>query len=220
MRHPSILSTRKLTPSNKAIAKNSQLHWLEEDFIATQTQAFCIDKVNDYVLFTSQNAVKSALKNENISLIKQKPAICVGLKTKEFLESQGWQVKAWAHYASELALIIEDNYSQASFSFFCGNIRREVLPTFFRENKIVFDEYEIYKTIEKSHRIEKKLDGICFYSPSGIKSYLKENTIADEVCFCIGYTTATALDGITTNIVLAQEPTIESTIQTCIAYYK
>lgn len=220
MKHPFILSTRKLALSNKVIAESSQLHWLEEDFIATQINAFFIDRVNDYVLFTSQNAVKSVLKNEYISLIKQKPAICVGLKTKELLESLGWQVKAWAHYASELALIIEDNYSQRSFSFFCGNIRREILPAFFRERKIVFDEYEVYQTIEQSHRIKQKLDGICFYSPSGIKSYLKENTIDDEVCFCIGHTTATALDEITTNIVLAQEPTIESTIQTCIAYYK
>ncbi len=220
MNQPFILSTRKLAASNKAIAAKSQLQWLEEDFITTQTKAFSIDKVNDYVLFTSQNAVKSVLENENIALIKQKPALCVGLKTKELLTSLGWEVKVWAHYASELSLIIAAEYSQVSFSFFCGNIRREVLPTFFRTNGILFDEYEVYHTVAQSQRIEQKVEGICFYSPSGIESYLQQNTITNEVCFCIGHTTAAALDGITQNIVLAQQPTIESTIETCIAYYK
>lgn len=220
MNRPFILSTRKLTSSNKALAKNSALQWLEEDFIVTNECSFSIDKINDYVLFTSQNAVKSVLNNIKIDLIQQKPAICVGLKTKELLETEGWTVVAWAHYADELVEIIRAKFQNVAFTFFAGNLRREVLPGFFRANKIDFDEFEVYQTLTQSHEIKQELDGICFYSPSGVESYLQQNRIQNEVCFCIGTTTAAALEGITTNIVLVQQPTIESTIETCIAYYK
>jgi len=41
---------------------------------------------------------------------------------------------------------------------------------------------------------EKRFDGILFFSPSAVESYLKSNTIKDEMCFCIGETTAEALE--------------------------
>jgi uroporphyrinogen-III synthase len=49
---------------------------------------------------------------------------------------------------------------------------------------------------------------------------MKENQIDDEVCFCIGTTTAEALKYATPNIIIANQPTVESTIMKCIEYYK
>ena len=63
------------------------------------------------------------------------------------------------------------------------------------------------------------MEAILFFSPSGIESYLKENTIKKEICFCIGTTTASALEGITKNIKIADQPTIEDVIEDVIAEY-
>ena len=62
-------------------------------------------------------------------------------------------------------------------------------------------------------------DAILFFSPSGIESYLKDNTITDEKCFCIGTTTAEALQEITENIIIAKQQTVENVIVQAINFY-
>ncbi|WP_309597470.1 uroporphyrinogen-III synthase [Flavobacterium davisii] len=84
----------------------------------------------------------------------------------------------------------------------------------------MFNEIEIYETILAPQKISTKLDGILFYSPSGVKSYLKNNKITDEICFCIGTTTAKALKNITKNIIVTNQPSIENVIIQCLNYYK
>ena len=68
-------------------------------------------------------------------------------------------------------------------------------------------------------KIEAKTNALLFFSPSGIHSYLKQNTIDNQMCFCIGTTTADALQGVTKNIVIANQQTVENVIIQCINYY-
>lgn len=215
-----ILSTKKLKSNQKQFLLEAGFSVVEADFIITTAVPFQWDEVNDCLLFTSQNAVKSVLNNPNIALLKTKPVFCVGIKTRELLENNGWKVTAWAHYAKELAPVIVSQFKQKTITFFSGNMRRNVLPDAFTANNIVYNELEVYRTELSPQKIQQKMDALCFYSPSGIKSYLINNQITDEVCFCIGDTTAEALEGITTNIVLAQQPTIEATLQVCVEYYQ
>lgn len=217
---PTVLSTRLLSDAHRQLLQTTDVQWMEEDFIAIIPQEFAVETVRDIVVFTSQNAVKSVLNNTKAAVLRTKPAICVGVKTKTLLEQEGWEVLAWTHYAKELTAVIERDFKNKSFSFCCGNIRREVLPTFFRQHNLVFDEYEAYQTVKQPHQIQQKIDGICFYSPSGIESFLQNNSITTEVCFCIGDTTADALKEITTQVVVASQPTIEATLAACLAYYK
>ncbi len=217
---PRVLSTRILSDAHRQLFHTSNVQWVEKDFIAIEPQAFTVEAVRDLVVFTSQNAVKSVLNNPHAQLLKTKPAICVGVKTKALLEQEGWEVKAWTHYAKELTAVIERDFFSCSFSFCCGNIRRETLPAFFKQHNLIFDEYEAYQTVKQPHTLQNKVEGICFYSPSAIESFLQNNQVTTEVCFCIGDTTADALKGITTQIVVASQPTIEATLSACLAYYK
>ena len=53
-----------------------------------------------------------------------------------------------------------------------------------------------------------------------MESYLKLNTIKEEMCFCIGETTAEALENKKIkNIVIAKKPTVENVIDEVIEYY-
>ncbi|GAA6764644.1 hypothetical protein AAFH68_05750 [Flavobacterium sp. CGRL1] len=76
----------------------------------------------------------------------------------------------------------------------------------------------------KLHCSHKKIkanpEALLFFSPSGVKSYLKDNTINKQLCFCIGETTAEALHKITKNIIIADQPTIEDVIEDVIQEYK
>lgn len=219
-----IVSTKKLLPNQKQFLLNANLSVIEADFITTKSlrEALATKQsvTNEALIFTSQNAVNAILEFDNFSELKNKKTFCVGLKTKALLEENGFQVEAYTGYAEDLAEIIALIYSNLSYTFFSGNLRRDVLPEKLKEAGIVFNEIEVYETILTPQKMNSKPDGILFYSPSGVESYLKENKITDEMCFCIGNTTAKTLETITKNIVIANQPSVENVIIQCLNYYK
>lgn len=215
-----ILSTKKLEINQKQFLLNANHTVVEADFIKTISKSFDINEINNYLIFTSQNTVQSILKNENINSLLNIPCVCVGLKTKQILEKNGFKVIEWTDYAAALGKILKEKYSEKSFTFFSGNLRRDTLPKAMQSIAIKFNEIKVYDTFLTPHKITAILDGILFYSPSGIESYLKENTITNEICFCIGTTTAEALKHKTKNIIIAKQPTIENVIIQTINYFK
>lgn len=215
-----IVSTKKLSERQKQQLLNAGFSVLEEDFINVRNKDFEIKNISDCLIFTSQNAVESVLKNKKIKELKTKKCFCVGENTRLLLIENDFEVLAHAEYAAELASIICNQYPKISFTFFCGNMRRNFLPDALRLAQVKLQEIEVYETILTPHKIDFKPDGILFFSPSGVKSYLQENKIENENCFCIGNTTSEALRDITPNRIIANQPTIESVVIRCIEHYK
>lgn len=214
-----ILSTKKLSKTLKKKFSDARIELVEKNFIQTKSVDFEIPQLNDYLVFTSKQAVKSVLKSE-IKNVHSISCLCVGSKTKKFLEKKGFTVLESADYAEELIQIIESKYKSNSFTFFCGNIRRNTIPAFFQQNKIAYNETIVYETKLKPQQIKKSFDGVLFYSPSGVNSFLENNTLENETCFCIGTTTAKALENKTKNIVIASQPTVDNVINEVIKFYK
>ena len=215
-----IVSTKKLLPLQKQLLSDAGISVLEEDFIETKIKNFELSKVHENLIFTSQNAVQSILQHTKCDELKGKSVFCVGMKTKELLTENGFDVVAYTGYASDLAEIISLIYSSESFTFFSGNLRRDVIPNTLKENGITFNEIEVYETNITSKKMTSKQDGILFFSPSGVESYFKLNSIKDETCFCIGETTAEALENKkVNNIFIAEKPSVESVITQVIEYY-
>nr|MBX2828949.1 uroporphyrinogen-III synthase [Flavobacteriaceae bacterium] len=61
-------------------------------------------------------------------------------------------------------------------------------------------------------KFDQKWDGILFFSPSGIKSFLSENTMGNAIAICIGETTASEAKKYTRNVIVANATRIESVI--------
>nr|WP_315152859.1 uroporphyrinogen-III synthase [uncultured Flavobacterium sp.] len=216
-----ILSTKTLSDSQRQKMLAADFELFEEDFIVTKKQEYELNNINDNLIFTSQNAAQRILENSNVDNLKTKNVFCVGLKTKILLSEAGFNVVAYTGYASDLAEIITLIYGHESYTFFSGNLRKETLPNALKEVGIQFNEIQVYETILTPCKILEKLDGILFFSPSGVESYLKNNVIKKENCFCIGETTAEALEKHKIkNIIVADEPTIESVIDDVIAEYE
>jgi uroporphyrinogen-III synthase len=217
----SILSTKTLSSEQRQAFIDADFDILEQDFIEIENNNFELKNINQNLIFSSQNAVLSLIEQTDWEKFKTKNTFCVGIKTKELLEQNGFKVDVYMDYASELAEIITLIYNKESFTFFSGNLRKETLPKALKEAKINFNEIEVYKTKLAPFKIskEEKFDGILFFSPSGVESYLKDNKIKTETCFCIGETTANALEKITKNIIIAENPTIEDVIESCIEKY-
>lgn len=212
-----ILSTKKLLPNQKQALLNSNITLIEEDFIETKIKDFQLKNINQNLIFTSQNAVQSILQHPKCDELKSKNVFSVGIKTKDLLTENGFNVIAYTGYAADLAEIILLIYAKETFTFFSGNLRRDVLPSTLKENGIAFNEIEVYETLLTPKKINEKLDGILFFSPSAVESYLKLNIIKNEMCFCIGETTAEALENKKIkNIIIAEKPTVEDVIEKAI----
>jgi len=234
----SILSTKILLSHQKQALLDAGFSVFEANFIQTENSDFDLKGINDNLIFTSQNAAHSVLLHPKSSALKTKNVFCVGIKTKALLEENGFNVDVYVDYASDLAEIITLIYANESFTFFSGNLRKETLPKALKAAKVNFNEIQVYETTLTPQKIaepnpstraianwrskggEKKFDGILFFSPSAVESYLKENKIKNEICFCIGETTASSLEKITRNIIVAHQPSVENVIEDVIEEYK
>jgi uroporphyrinogen-III synthase len=223
MSQTSILSTKTLSAEQRQVFLDANFDLLEQDFIEIKNNLFELKTINNNLIFSSQNAVLSLIEQNGWEVLKTKPVFCVGIKTKELLELHGFTVDVYLDYASELAEIITLIYNKESYTFLSGNLRKETLPEALKSAGITFNEIEVYQTTLAPFKIsdQENFDGILFFSPSGVESYLTNNKIKNEVCFCIGTTTAAALETKKIkNIVIAEIPTIEVVIEEVIAYYK
>ena len=218
-----ILSTKKLLVNQKQFLLNANISLIEADFISINQKKVNIENINENLIFTSQNAVLSLIENledtDTIELLKKKNVFCVGMKTKGLLEENGFNVIVYTGYAADLAEIITLIYGKEKFTFFSGNLRRDTLPEALSNANVSFNEIQVYDTVLTPQKITGMFDGILFYSPSGIESYLKNNKISKQTCFCIGTTTADALENVTNNVVIANQPTVENVIIQCINFY-
>lgn len=216
----SLLSTKKLLPQHKLVLQEADIELSGENFIEIKSKTFDASLLHDNLIFTSKNAVESVLLHPQIEEFRKKTAFCVGIATKAFLEEYGFKVDVYAGYASDLAEIISLIYDKESFTFFSGNLRREVLPQTLLQNGIIFNEIEVYETGLTPIKTTNTFDGILFFSPSAVESYLSVNKIQTESCFCIGETTAAALEfNNIKNIVIANKPNVEEVILKIKEYY-
>ncbi len=215
-----ILATKKLQPNQRQYLLNAGLSVTEADFIGISYKPFETNSIKGNLIFTSKNGFKAFLENKESENYKDSKIFCVGQKTHDVIVSKGYNVVSFSDYAEELAATIINNYNKESFTFLSGSMRRDTLPEALKAAGIVFNEVEVYETVLTPHKIESAVDGLLFFSPSGVTSYLKENSITNQACFCIGTTTAQALNGITENIIVANKPSIENVIIQCINYYK
>lgn len=206
---PSVLSTKKLSKNQKELLLNASLSLVEYNAIKIEFQALPMGFSSvENAIITSKNAAK-ALINGRIQI---ENCFCVGDKTTTFLEENGFSVLETAVNASALAGIITNRYSDKSFTFFCGNKRREELPKLLKEKKVRFEEIKVYRTSLNFREFQQKFDGILFFSPSGVQSFAKLNKFENAIAFCIGSTTASEAKKYTDHIEIANQPGIENVI--------
>jgi uroporphyrinogen-III synthase len=215
-----ILSTKVLSPTQRESLENANFLVIEADFIATKNQNFELKEIHENLIFTSQNAAQSILLHPKYEELKSKNVFCVGLKTKALLEENGFNVIVYVDYASDLAEIITLIYANESYTFFSGNLRKETVPKALKEAKIKFNEIQVYETSLTPKKIKETVEAILFFSPSGVESYLMENKLKKEICFCIGETTAAALPKTVKNTIVANQPSIEEVIENAISEFR
>ncbi len=212
----SILSTKKLSNSQKQLFLNSGLSLVEYNAITTEATDFKLpSKKIKNAIFTSKNSVNSISGK-----VPVENCFCVGEKTADLANENGFHIQEIADYGKDLAEIIVQKYAEESFTFFCGNIRRDDIPEILKKNKIEFTEIEVYKTSLNPKPFSQEFDGILFFSPSAVQSFTDKNRLKDAMAFCIGKTTAAEAKKHTNHIITATKPSIENVIVQVVKYFK
>ncbi|WP_310991622.1 uroporphyrinogen-III synthase [Aequorivita marina] len=224
----SVLSTKKLTSSQRGLLINAGVSLVEYNAIQIEPLTFKTPLNIENAIFTSQNGVHSFVSNvrsgiENtLGLNSVANCYCVGQKTKALLEKNGAKVVKMTEYASELAPYLVENHKNEHFYFFCGNIRSDVIPSVLSKNNVSFEEINVYKTTLSPKKFERQFDAILFFSPSGVRSFFEANLrgmsekrailVGFPKVVCIGTTTASEAKKYTDNVVISNSTTVESVI--------
>tara|TARA_Y100000815_G_scaffold275806_1_gene318117 strand:+ start:27647 stop:28300 length:654 start_codon:yes stop_codon:yes gene_type:complete len=203
-----VLSTKKLSLSQKELLLNAGLCLVEYDAIKIEFLPFEAPNTIKNAIFTSQNAVRS-VEGKNLSF---ENTFCVGKKTEALLTKNNKNVIKMSQNASELAHFIQKNYQNEAFWFFSGSKRRDEIPASFKNSKNTLFEVKTYKTTLNSVKFDQKWDGILFFSPSGVSSFTEKNTLGNSTIFCIGETTASEAKKFSQNIIVANATSVESVI--------
>ncbi|WP_299367498.1 hydroxymethylbilane synthase [Winogradskyella sp.] len=170
------------------------------------------------VIITSKNAVEALLTNFSAPELQFKNIYCVGRRTKRMVENRIGAVTHTEANAKKLALYLVEHLDGKEVTYFCSDLRLDDLPNILNENNIRVNEVEAYQTKFDADKVEGNLDGVMFYSPSTVESFLKLNK-AHGIAFCIGETTAKAAKLYFEDVRVAKVPTVESVIELVNAYY-
>ena len=215
-----IYSTKQLT--------NDQLALFHDDVVAESTDAIKINpnrlvksvvrNAIENVIITSKNAVEALLTNFSAVELQFKNIYCVGRRTKRLVEKRIGKVKHHEQSAKDLAEHMLEFMDGTEVTYFCSNLRLNTIPTILTENNIKVNEVEAYETKFDADKVEGNLEGVMFYSPSTIASFLKQNK-ATGIAFCIGETTATEARKYFEDVRVAKAPLVESVVELVNEHY-
>ena len=171
---------------------------------------------NRSLIFTSVNGVKSFFENgfranEDFTAKDYNKIYCVGEKTKKELRKNGFGTFKVLKNAETLAKFIVKNCAQENFVHFCGNIALDVLDKKLPLQNIAYKKIVVYETEELFPEISEKYHAVVFFSPSGVRSFAKHNSLGDMMLFSIGETTSKELRKYTnTEIFTSKENTLKN----------
>lgn len=209
-----ILSTKELATAQTDLFGEG-IGFKMSDFISIRYNRLkpkVIKNTIENVIITSQNGVEAILQNFSSEELSFKNIYCVGRRTKRLIERQISKVAHVENSAKELALYLIKQSNLKEVTYFCGNRKRDELAEILLANNVVVNDVEAYRTLLNTRKFENCFDGIMFYSPSGIESYLIDNPNKKPVAFCIGQTTANEAKKHFDKVEVAKLPTIESVI--------
>jgi len=219
MKKSLVLSTKKLSFGQMQRLTHAGCAVVDYNAIEAVSVPFEIPQKPSHWVFSSQNAVRAVL-NKNPKVWSGKTVICVGEKTKKLLEKNGVKVKKSAKNIQFLVDFIQKECKNDSFLHICGNRKLADFSLGMQEANIEHTEIVVYKTqlIERTQKPEP--DGILFFSPSGVESYLLKNSLGKSWCFCIGNTTAAAVRPHSECVSAPKTPDIELVIAQAAKHFR
>nr|BFF41480.1 hypothetical protein BACY1_32850 [Tenacibaculum mesophilum] len=210
----SIYSTKKLSEAQKKLLPTS-MNVQDSDFIKIRFNRIAPKVVKEEienVIITSKNGVEALLNSFTSDELQFKNIYCVGRRTKKLIEQRIGKVTHSERNAKKLSDYLSKELKGQEVTYFCSNLRLDTLPLILKAKGITVNEVEAYKTTYSPAKVNEKVNGVLFYSPSTVESYMEKNT-ADKIAFCIGDSTANEAKKHFKEVQIAKLPTVESVLE-------
>lgn len=154
---------------------------------------------NYSLIFSSVNGVISFFKNqfkpnEDFTAKNYNKIYCIGEKTKKELRKHGFGTFKVLRNAEALSRFIISNCQHEKFLHFCGNLAIDVLDKSLPLQNIKYKKVTVYHTEEIYPSVPEKYHAVVFFSPSGVRSFAKHNSLEGMKLFSIGETTSGELE--------------------------
>ena len=212
---PSIIFSSKLLSPGQKDLFNNKLSVESSDFIKTSAnriKPLVMKETHKNVVITSKNGVDAILNNCAVEDLNFETIYCVGRRTKRIVEKKIGPVKHTEKNAKALANYLVEFMDGCEVSYFCSDIRMDDLPSILNENNIKIQEIEAYSTKLEAPKLAESIEGVMFYSPSTIQSFLEKNK-PSCTAYCIGESTAKEARKHFKKVHVAKIPTVESVIE-------
>lgn len=191
-----ILFTKNIDPKyiSEKLGNNISVDCIE----VIKTRSISVERFdlkNRSLIFTSSNGVKSFFENkfqpnEDFTAKNYNKIYCVGEKTKRELRKNGFGTFKVLKNAETLSQFITENCVHEKFIHFCGNLALDVLDKELPLQNISYKKVTVYETEALNPVIHEKYHAIVFFSPSGVRSFAKNNSLENVILFSIGETTS------------------------------
>jgi len=215
-----VYSTKKLSEIQKRLLPET-VAVEDSDFIKIRFNRIppkVVKNEIENVIITSKNGVESLLNSFVKQELQFKKIYCVGRRTKKLIEQNIGAVSHSEKNAEKLAEYLLKNIKGQEVTYFCSDLRLDILPTVLTENGIIVNEIEAYKTMYSPVNVREQFSGVLFYSPSTIESFLQDNS-TDKIAFCIGESTAKEARKNFKNVQVANLPTVERVLELVSLHY-
>lgn len=217
-----ILSTKTLNNDLLQTFDSTPINIVSTDFISIKPLPFdknLLKESSKNWVITSKNTLYILFESFSGAELNEINFYCVGDKTKQLILKHNYNLIESALSSMALGELIQQKHKTKSFTIIGGVIKRDELKSLLKDLYINFTDISIYDTIFTPHLLTEKFDGILFFSPSAIQSYIQNNQILDEQLFCIGNTTATEAKQHSNHIHIAKQQTFESVLERVKQYY-
>jgi uroporphyrinogen-III synthase len=220
------VSTKNISAELLQRMELAGIHVFQKDFIQktiSLPENLESNSIHSTIVLTSKIGVQAWMEIvEKYRIDKNQHAVyCIELGTKTLADQYGLSIVGVAKDASSLVDEILKNKSIRKVSFVCSNLRRDELPDTLRMNGIQVDEIKAYTTELIPVEIQENVDGVLFFSPSAIDSFLMLNNNTTCIAFCIGNTTANYAENAGfSKAQVADISTPESLVEKVIHFYK
>ncbi|MBL3550076.1 MULTISPECIES: uroporphyrinogen-III synthase [Chryseobacterium] len=184
------------------------------------------DLKNYSLIFTSVNGVSSFFENgfkpnEDFTAKNYNKIYCVGEKTKKELRKHGFGTFKVLRNAEVLSGFIIGKCQHEQFLHFCGNLAINVLDKDLPLQNIKYKKVTVYNTEEINPLITEKYHAAVFFSPSGVRSFAKQNSLENMNLFSIGETTSGELRNYTQGKIFTSESNdLVSVLDMIVKFYK
>lgn len=209
-----IFSTKLLTKSQMLLF-NETLDISSRNCIKVNTNRIPLTTLNkplNSVIITSKNAVTAILESFSPTELRFKNIYCVGRRTKRLVEDKIGTVTYTAKNASILAEYLISNLKEKEVTYFCSDIRLDDIPVVLSDNGFKVNEVFAYSTTYDAVKVSASIDGVMFYSPSTVESFVSKND-NNFKAFCIGPSTAKVAKKYFKEVYISKVPTMESVIE-------